>query len=233
MIKIVKADERHLVDNDSEHSYWLFSYSDHMDMENTHFGDIRVFNDSTLKAGKVFNTESSNDNEIVTIVLEGELNHEDSTGTKDVLKAGDVQVLSAGSGLSFSQMNLTGDNVRLCRIWITSLTQNMKPSCRKENIDLDSRKNELVAIAGQGYPGSVKIRANSTIFMSKLEEGRTVDILTDMSRVAFIYVLEGELTVCGEKLTKNDQGRIDQIDEIAVKADSDTFFVLVDATGAY
>ncbi|WP_340818361.1 pirin family protein [Methanolobus sp. WCC4] len=233
MIKVVKADERHLVDNDSQNSYWLFSYSDYLDMQNTHFGDIKVFNDETLKAGKAFNTESTNDNEIVTIVLEGELTHEDSTGTKDVLRAGDVQVISAGSGTSFSGMNLTGSDVRLCRMWITSLTQNMKPLCRKENFELDSRKNELVAIVGQGYPGAVKMRANSTIFMADLEEGKTVDLLADMSRFIFIYVLEGEITALGEKLAKNDQGRITQTDKLSVKADSDARFILVDATGAY
>lgn len=233
MIEIVKADERHLVDNDSQNSYWLLSYSDYQDMQNTNFGDITVFNDETLKAGKAFKTESTNDNEIVTIVLEGELTHEDSMGTKDILKTGDAQVLSAGSGASFSGMNLTGNDVRLCRMWITSLTQNMKPACRKENFDLNSRKNELVAIAGQGYPGAVKIRANSTIFMANLEEGRTVDILADMSRYIFIYVLEGNITVLGEKLTKNDQARVNRIDNLDIKADSDALFILVDATGAY
>lgn len=233
MIKIVKADERHLVNNDSQNSYWLFSYSDYLDMKNTHFGDLKVFNDDTLKAGKAFSTESVNDKEIITIVLEGELTHEDSTGTKDVLKSGDVQVLSTGTGVSFSGMNLTGNDTHLCRMWIDPLMQNMKPACRKENFDMDARKNELVAIAGQGYPGAVKLRANSTVFMTKLEEGKTVDILSDISRYIFIYVIEGLIDVCGEKLDKNDQIRINQNEEVIIKADADALFVLVDAAGNY
>ncbi|WP_292471086.1 pirin family protein [Methanolobus sp.] len=233
MIKIVKADERHLVDNESQHSYWLFSYSDYLDMKNTHFGDLKVFNDDIIRAGKTVETESIYDKEIVTIILEGELTHEDSIGTKDVLKAGDVQVLSAGSGVSYSGINLSDKDTHICRMWINPLRQNMEPACRKNNFYMDSRKNELVALAGQGYPGSVKLRANSTVFMSKLEQGKMIEFLTDISRYISIYVLEGNIKLCGEKLGQNDQIRINQNDTIVIEADTEAFFVFVDAAGNY
>ncbi|MBP1908369.1 pirin family protein [Methanolobus bombayensis] len=233
MIKVVRADERHFVENDSINGYWIFSYSDYLDMQNTHFGDLKVFNDEILKTGKLYKPESVNDKEIVTIVLEGELSHEDSTGARETLKAGDVQVLSSGSGATFTDMNLSGKDVHLCRMWIEPLMQNMKPACRQENFDLDNRKNELVPVAGQGYPGAVKLRANTTVYMSKIDSGKVVDILTDVSRYVFIYVLEGEITTCGEKLGKNDQIRINQNEEIVIEANSDACFVLVDSTGIY
>lgn len=233
MTKVVRSDERHLVENETIKGYWLFSYSDYLDMQNTHFGGLKVFNDEILKNGKFYKPESVNDKEIVTIVLEGELNHEDSTGTKEVLKAGNVQVLSSGSGVTFTDMNMSGKDTRICRIWIEPLMQNMKPACRQENFDIDSRKNELVTVAGQGYPGAVKLRANSSIHMSKLDSGKKIEVLTDISRCVFIYVLEGEITSCGENLEKNDQIRINQNENIVIEANSDAYFILVDATGGY
>jgi hypothetical protein len=98
---------------------------------------------------------------------------------------------------------------------------------------MDSRKNELVALAGQGYPGSVKLRANSTVFMSKLEQGKMIEFLTDISRYISIYVLEGNIKLCGEKLGQNDQIRINQNDTIVIEADTEAFFVFVDAAGNY
>jgi redox-sensitive bicupin YhaK (pirin superfamily) len=233
MTKVVRADERHFVENDAISGYWIFSYSDYLDMKNTHFGDLKVFNDEVLKTGKFYKPESVNDKEIITIVLEGELNHEDSTGNKEILKAGDVQVLSSGSGATFTDMNMSGKYTRLLRMWIDPLMQNMKPACRQENFDMDKRKNELVTIAGQGYPGAVKLRANTTIYMSKLNPGKSIDFLTDISRYVFIYVIEGETTICGEKLGKNDQIRINQNETIIIEANSDACFILVDATGNY
>lgn len=233
MIKIVRSDERHLVENDSQHSYWLFSYSDYLDMKNTHFGDIKTFNDDILKAGKALGTESVYDKEIITIVLEGELTYEDSEGTKDVLKKGDVQVLSSGSGVTVSLMNMSGEDTRFCRMFINPLRQNMDPVCRKSNVEVYSRKNELVAVAGQGYPGAVKLRANSTVFMSRLEKGKSVDIMTDVSRYICIYVLEGDINVSGEKLSADDHLRLNQNDEVVVTADKDSFFILIDAAGSY
>lgn len=233
MIKIVRSDERHLVDNDSQHSYWLFSYSDYLDMKNTHFGDLKVFNDDTLFAGKAFKPESVDNKEIITIVLEGELSHEDSTGAKEILKTGDVHILSTGEGASFSGMNLTAEDARLCRMWINPLRQNMEPASNKKSFDTISRKNELIHVAGQGYADALKIRANVTVSISKLEKGQMVDFLPDISRYVFIYVLEGELDVCGEKLETYDQARINQNDTLVIKAESDAFFILVDATGNY
>ncbi|WP_342304880.1 pirin family protein [Methanolobus sp. ZRKC5] len=233
MIKIVRSNERHLVDTESSRSYWLFSYSDYLDMKNTHFGDLKVFNDDILLAGKTFKPESVNNKEIITIVLKGELTHEDSTGAKDVLKAGDVQVMSAGEGISFSGMNLTDGDTRLCRMWINPLRQNMAPATNKKNFDVVARKNELIHVAGQGYSGALKIRANVTVSITKLEKGEMFDLLTDIARYVFIYVIEGKLDVCGEKLETHDQARINQNEPLVIKAEEDAFFILVDATGKY
>ncbi len=232
MIQIVTSEERHLFENKSRYSYWLLSYSDYVDMKNTNFGDIRVFNDDFLKAGKIFKLESAADKEIVTIILNGELSHEDSTGNNEILYAGDVQVLSSGSGVSFSGMNNTGDDTHLCRIWIQPLREGMEPTCKKKNFDASSRKNELLPVAsGQGFKDALKMRANATVYISNLEKGKMTDLLTDNSRFVLIYVLEGELKVCGNKLEKNDQARINQNETIVIEAVEDSKFILADAAG--
>jgi len=232
MIRTIKAEERHLVDKKAQHSYWLFSYADYVDMQNPNFGDIRVFNDITLKSGKAFKLESVDDKEIVTIVLDGEFNHEDSTGSNEILKTGDVQVMSSGNGVSFSGMNTSGSDTHLCRIWIQPLRHGMDATCKKENFDAGSRINELMPIAsGQGFKEALKLRANATVYLSKLAKGKMVDLLTDSSRYVLVYVLEGEVTVCGEKLGQYDQARLNQNETVLVEADIDAYFILVDAAG--
>ncbi len=231
-MQVIGADRRYLVDNRSQHSYWLLSYRDYIDTKNLNFGDIKVFNDDILKAGKIFKLESAGDKEIVTIILDGELSHEDSTGSDLVLQTGDVQVLSAGNGVSFSGMNATGNDVHLCRIWIQPLKQGMDPSCDQKNFDICSATNELLPLAsGQGFRNALKLRSNATVYISGLENGKMIDHLTDTSRFIHIYVLEGDVTVCGEKLGIYDQARINQNDTVVIEATSDARFILVDAAG--
>lgn len=231
MIKIVKAQERHPVDTKHQHGYWLFSYEDYMDMQNLNLGDMRVFNDIILKPGKALKLESASDKEIITIVLEGELNHQDSTGASENLGRGDIYVMSCGQGISFSGMNTSQSNTHFCSIWIQSLRQGMEALCRRNFFDTD-RSNELLpVVSGQGFKEALKMRSNATVYLSRLGEGKTVDMLTDISRYVLIYVLEGKVNVCGESLDQYDQARINQNENIVIKADRDAFFVLVDVAG--
>ncbi|MDG6244109.1 MAG: pirin family protein [Methanolobus sp.] len=227
---VIKSDQRHLVESESIHSYWLFSYSDYLDMKNTHFGDIKIFNDEILKAGKALKTESLTDKEIVTIVFDGELTLEDTTGTKQVLKAGDVQALSAGEGVSITGSNIREKDAHYFRVWIQPLRKNMEPASRQKHFDIDAGKKGLIPLAsGQGFSDALKMRANATIYLSRIDKGEIVDLLTDLSRFVFIYMLEGELTVCGQKMEQFDQARLNQNEPIVVQADSDALFILVDA----
>ncbi|WP_407356466.1 pirin family protein [Methanolobus sp. WCC5] len=227
---VIKSDQRHLVENESQHSYWLLSYSDYLDMKNTHFGDIKVFNDEVLKAGKALKMESVSDKEIVIIVFDGELTLEDTTGTKELLKAGDVQVLSAGEGVCISGSNPGEKDAHFCRVWIEPLRKGMEPAFRQKHFVVDDGKKGLIPLAsGQGFSDALKMRANGTVYLSRINKGEIVDLLTDLSRFVLIYMLEGELTVCGQKIEQFDQARLNQNETIVVQADSDALFILVDA----
>ena len=118
MIEIVKAGARHLSDFGWLKTYWLFSFSDYYDPRNIQFGALRVFNDDVVQPGTGFPTHPHEEMEIVTIVLDGEMTHQDSMGNKTVIRTGDVQRMSAGTGLTHSEYNLADRPVHFYQIWI-------------------------------------------------------------------------------------------------------------------
>lgn len=118
MIKIIPKGKRHFSDFGWLKTYWLFSFSDYFDPDNTRFGALRVFNDDIVAPGTGFPTHPHREMEIITIVLEGEITHKDSMGNKMVIRAGDVQRMSAGTGIIHSEFNLGDEPVHFYQIWI-------------------------------------------------------------------------------------------------------------------
>ena len=118
MIEVTKANERHLSNFGWLKTYWLFSFSSYFDPHNIQFGALRVFNDDVVEPGTGFPTHPHEEMEIITIVINGEMTHEDSMGNKTIIRAGDVQRMSAGTGLTHSEFNLADEPVHFYQIWI-------------------------------------------------------------------------------------------------------------------
>lgn len=173
MIDIIKADQRHFSDFGWLQTYWLFSFSDYYDPHNIQFGALRVFNDDVVAPETGFPTHPHEEMEIVTLVLEGEMTHQDSMGNKTVIKAGDVQRMSAGTGLTHSEFNLTDKPVHFHQIWIYPDTKGLAPSYDQESFDAEAWANRLLAVAsGQGIDGAVTFHTDATIYRCSMDKGR-------------------------------------------------------------
>ena len=229
MIKIIKADERHFSNFGWLRTYWLFSFSDYYDPENIQFGALRVFNDDVVEPGTGFPTHPHQEMEIVTIVLEGEITHRDSMGNKAIIQAGDVQRMSAGTGLTHSEFNLVDKPVHFYQIWIYPNVRELKPTYDQKHFSPSSWKNRLVPVAsGQGLPDVVTFHTNATIYRADLDKGQQVEFKTEDSRRIFVYITEGDLSINNEDMRRGEQARIDLERKLILKASRDTRLILID-----
>lgn len=229
MIQIIKADERHFSDYGWLKTYWLFSFSSYYDPRNIQFGALRVFNDDVVEPGEGFPTHPHEEMEIITLVLDGEMTHADSMGNKTIIRAGDVQRMSAGTGLTHSEFNLAGRPVHFYQIWIFPDRAGLKPSYDQKTFAPGDWQNRLCPVAsGRGHPGAVTFHTDATIYRCALDAGREVALDATAGRRLFIYLTGGRLSVNGKPLAPKDQARIDIEAPLAVKAIDPADFILID-----
>jgi len=229
MITKIKASDRHFSDLGWLQTYWLFSFDNYYDPSNVQLGALRVFNDDVVKPGKGFPTHSHREMEIVTVVLSGEITHEDSTGNREVIKAGEVQRMSAGSGISHSEFNRGAAPVHLYQIWIYPGTPGLDPGYEQRDFSSAPTLNRLRAVAsGQGISDALTLHADATIYLSTLESGNSIRFETNPSRRVFIYLTSGDMGVDEVRLETKDQARIEPDGTLTLEAYDDTNFILID-----
>lgn len=229
MIDIIQAQSRYTKEKGWLKTYWLFSFSDYYDPSNRQFGKLRVFNDDVVSPRSGFPAHPHEEMEIITIVLDGEITHEDSMGNKSVIKANGVQGMSAGTGLSHSEYNLSDKPLWLYQIWIRPDVKGLKPTYNEKHFDPSSFKNRLFPIvSGNGDHDSVKIHADATIYRTDLDKDHEVTFKPDPSRKVFLYLTSGSATVNDCKMLQGDQARIESETDLRIKADTMSSFVLID-----
>lgn len=227
--RIVRADQRHFSDFGWVKTYWLFSFSDYQDPANVRFGALRVFNDDVVAPGAGFPAHPHDEMEIITIVLDGEITHEDSMGDKTVVRANDVQRMSAGTGLTHSELNLADKPVHLYQVWIYPDTKGLAPSYDQASFVPESWKNRLCPLAsGQDIPDTVSFHADATIYRGMLDAGRAAGFITDSKRSTFVYVTTGALQIDSHVVRAGDQARIDPGRDLSLKAVEAADFMLID-----
>ncbi len=216
-------------------SYFLFSFADYFDRDNVHFGPLRVFNDDTVAPQNGFPQHPHSEMEIVTLVLEGEVSHEDTLGNRTTITAGEVQRMTAGTGLAHSEMNRQDKPLHLYQLWFMPSQKGLAPSYEQKDLGfINSKKNELVPlVTGQRVLDDVVyINSNSTIYWANLDHSKTVVFRTFPIRLTFIYVKQGSLTVNGSTLGPSDQARISSEDVLEITATQDAQFMLIDLPGS-
>ncbi|MCI5167781.1 MAG: pirin family protein [Candidatus Electrothrix sp. GM3_4] len=167
--------------------------------------------------------------EIITIVLKGEITHEDSMGNKSVIKAGDVQRMSAGTGLTHSEHNLAQDEVSFYQIWILPDTAGLAPTYAQKNYDASQWRNTLLPVAsGQDIPGAVTFHTDATIYRCQLNVGEEVVHDCADGRCVFLYLTEGSLSVNGQEVGVRDQVRVKMAEQLVIKAEELSDFILID-----
>jgi redox-sensitive bicupin YhaK (pirin superfamily) len=229
MIEIIPARQRHFSDFGWLKTYWLFSFSDYFDPHNIQFGALRVFNDDIVEPGMGFPTHPHEEMEIITIVLDGVMTHQDSMGNRAVIAAGDVQRMSAGTGLTHSEFNLADKPVHFYQIWIFPDVSELKPTYDQKHFEPALWRNRFWPVAsGQGIAGVVTFNTNATIYRAALEAGKRAVFDSVKGRRIFVYLTNGQLTINGQSLEAKDQARIDEDEPLTFEAQRDSELILID-----
>jgi quercetin 2,3-dioxygenase len=209
-LTIQRSGERAFFDHGWLQTRFSFSFADYYDPKNLHWGALRVVNDDVIAPGKGFGTHPHRDMEILTYVLEGELEHRDSMGNVGVVRPGGVQYLSAGTGIAHSEYNHSAERpVHLVQMWVLPQAQNLEPRYGQIDFTLADRQNKWLTIAsGQtGIEAPIAIWQDATASVARLESSRLTKVVA-ADRLAFLFVAEGDVTLGGERLHAGDAARI-------------------------
>lgn len=206
MITIRRANERGHFDHGWLNTYHTFSFDQYYDPRYMGFRDLRVINEDFVAGGRGFPKHGHRDMEIITYILEGALKHEDSMGNGSVIRPGDVQRMTAGTGVKHSEANSSDkDRVHLLQIWILPHTVGLDPGYEQKAFSEDERRGQLRLIASEdGRDGSVLVHQNVSLFASILPAGEEVEHAIDPLRYAWIQVARGAVNVNDEKADQGD-----------------------------
>ena len=210
MINIRRSDERGHADHGWLDTRFSFSFADYYDPKHIHFRTLRVMNDDRVAGGGGFPTHPHRDMEIVTYVLEGALQHKDSMGNGSVIKPGDVQYMSAGTGVAHSEFNASEQEpVHLYQIWMFPDKNGYKPTYDQKHFSEDDKRGKLRLLASpDGRDGSVKIRQDNELYATVLGAGEIVKHDLKPERHAYVQVARGSVTLNGTALETGDGAAI-------------------------
>lgn len=211
MITTRPAAERGHFDHGWLNTYHTFSFADYHDPRHTHFRGLRVINEDTVQPGGGFGTHPHRDMEIITYILQGALAHKDSMGTGSTIVPGDVQRMSAGTGVLHSEFNHSRDElVRLLQIWIFPGERGLKPSYEQKTFAAEEKLNRLRLVASpDASDGSVILHSDARVYGSLLEPGASVKHALAQGRGAWIQVVSGAIEVNGKRLAAGDGAGIE------------------------
>jgi redox-sensitive bicupin YhaK (pirin superfamily) len=229
MIKIRKSNDRGHAEHGWLDSYHTFSFADYYDPEQTNFRDLRVINEDYVAPEMGFGMHPHRDMEIITYVVSGALRHSDSMGNTAVMRAGDVQRISAGAGILHSEINDSGaEPVHLLQIWILPDRKGVKPGyAEKSFAKAETGRLHLIA-SKSGRDGSITINQDTSLYLGKLEKGDTVKQPLEATRHAWLQLVQGELEVNGTRLHPGDAAAVSEVDSLVISASKPSDFLLFD-----
>jgi quercetin 2,3-dioxygenase len=230
MILVRKSNDRGHADHGWLDSRFTFSFSDYYDPQHVQFRTLRVMNDDRIAGGGGFPTHPHRDMEIVTYVLEGALAHKDSMGNGSVIKPGDVQYMSAGTGVAHSEFNASdSETAHLYQIWMFPDRQGYKPAYdQKHFTDADKRGKLRLVVSPDGRDGSVQIRQDNELYATVLASGESVEHALKPDRHAYVQVARGSVTLNGEPLDAGDGAAISEEKSLQLAGVSDAEVLLFD-----
>ena len=227
---IRRSEERGLTQRSWLNSKHTFSFGEYQDPEHVQFRALRVLNDDHVDPGQGFGRHGHRDAEILSYVIEGQLEHQDSMGNGRTIQTGDLQYMSAGSGVMHSEYNPSDTStVHFLQIWILPDESGGEPRYAERTLAADTRQNALTLLAsGDGRDGSIGLRADAEVYFGRLDAGVTIAHTVAPSRGAWVHVIKGEVEVNGLKLGQGDGVAIENESTAAVIADTQAEFLLFD-----
>jgi redox-sensitive bicupin YhaK (pirin superfamily) len=209
-------------------SKFSFSFSNYHNLERNGFGKLLVLNDDWIAPGKGFLSHSHDNMEIITLVYSGELMHKDSIGNTEVIKEGEMQVMSAGRGITHSEFNnLKDKSLELFQIWIETSKEDIMPRHAKKFIDLKPNEFNLM-VSGDKKDNSLFIHQDAKIFLGKFDKETKVEYHLSKGRGIFAFVIDGKCLIDGDKLSSRDSIEIKDIDKFEIHTDKGLYLMIID-----
>ncbi|HUD48894.1 MAG TPA: pirin family protein [Candidatus Baltobacteraceae bacterium] len=227
MMTIRKSGERGHANHGWLDSYHTFSFADYYDPKHTNFRSLRVINEDFIAPGRGFGTHPHNDMEIITYIVKGALQHRDSMGNSAVMRAGDIQRISAGSGIMHSEFNASSaEPVHLLQIWLMPDQKGVKPGYVEKSFATAEPNKLHLATSKTGRDGSIPINQDADLYFSRLLAGKEVDLALGRGRHAWLQLIEGELDANGSRLTAGDAAAFSQSETLKLSAVDPAHFLL-------
>ena len=231
MIEIVPSDSRGAANHGWLDSRFSFSFADYYDPERMGFGPLRVINEDRIEAGTGFGTHPHRDMEIVTYIIDGALEHEDSMGNGSVMRAGEMQRMTAGTGVLHSEINSSDQQTHLLQIWILPERKGLEPGYEQKLFDRDSKLNRWCLVGSRdGADGSLTVHQDVRVLASIIEADSSLDYAFDDGRIGYLQVVRGELLVNDERIRAGDGVQISSTDTIRLRAIEESEVLLFDMT---
>lgn len=225
-----KADTRGHANHGWLNSYHSFSFAGYYNPERVHFGALRVLNDDSVAAGMGFGKHPHDNMEIVSIPLSGDLHHNDSTGRDEIIRQGDVQIMSAGSGIAHSEMNANKDKeVKFLQVWIFPKEKNIEPRYEQKSFRHEDRQDKIVPVVAPDNKEAVWINQDAWFSLADLSAGREIGYnLHKDGNGVYVFVLDGDITIADHSLGKRDALGVWETGRIGIKAGTGAQLLLIE-----
>jgi len=232
MIKIMPGEQRFHANHGWLSSRFSFSFAEYHDPANMHFSVMRVLNDDVIQPGTGFGMHPHNNMEIVTYVIEGELEHQDSMGNREVLREGEVQRMTAGTGVYHSEYNASQERpLHLLQMWFFPAERGLTPSWEQRGFDhRTARRNQLVpVVSGRDHAGTLRIHQDMVIYLANTDKDQTITYQQTHGENLHLFVIKGKVALNGDHvLTPGDAARITQEPSISLTAQEEAEWMLID-----
>jgi len=230
MIEIIPSESRGSADHGWLKARHTFSFADYQNPQRVHFGPLRVINEDRIAPGKGFGTHPHEDMEIVTYPISGAIEHKDNMGNGTVITAGEVQRMTAGSGVQHSEFNPSqNDELHLLQIWMFPERKNLEPGYEQKMFSREDKLDQLRLIASRdGRDGSVTVHQKVDLYASVLQQGSEVELAIADSNKVFVQVVTGEITASGQTAGAGDGVQISDEDRLIISCQSDAEFLVFD-----
>ena len=230
MIAIRKAEDRGHADHGWLKSHHTFSFADFRDPDHKKFRGLRVINEDLVAPGRGFGTHAHDNMEIISYVMAGALEHKDSMGNGEVLRPGEFQRISAGSGITHSEFNPSStEPAHFYQIWLIPDQRDLEPSYEQREFKDSEKHNQLRLVASpNGAQDSIKIHADAKVYLSKLGKGNEVKSQLEEGRFGWLQVISGNVSVNGNSLSQSDGVAISDETDLSIFANEDAEIMFFD-----
>lgn len=231
LIKVIPSESRYLAEHGWLTSRFSFSFAEYYDPANLHFGPLRVFNDDIIQPGTGFDMHPHADMEIVTYVVEGSLEHRDSMGNIGIINAGELQRITAGTGMFHAEYNPSQDApVHLFQMWFLPQQRGLTPSWEEKSFTKEAQRNRLLpVVSGEKRDDTLFIHQDMTLYLSTLDAGMEITHQQAPGRRIYLFVIKGDVSLDEQHhLRQGDAARITGLDTLAIRTSEGAELLLID-----